>query len=633
MDLIWGSGLQSDFDCTQYHQHSLDTGKTWGVRQSMLTDMVGCPDENQFFDAPDGLTILMTTVQEDVFLLAWDGKIWSRPQAQAQLSGFTDLKNFDTVNFRCRQATPVNGDSIVVVGCDTIGDGDIWLISRKLGDLTEWFPPLNVWSEPVMVATDLPVIWDLETVADPNGRLHVFWNQTDANVPGRVAVHYARLDEDGWHPSVRVFSSLDNRAGKPSVAIDARGRLVATWASTRSGELFFSWADLSVANNRNEWVDPIPLPILQKSATDPEIVVAPSGTLFVVYAIQLNEDRGIYLTNSSDGGDTWSAPVRVFDARQAEWSMVERPKLVINLDNSMSIIWERGSLPGDIGVMGLYYSSSTDGGNSWAPVVPVVEDQISWSDIVIDRNSNIYRFWQNIGSDAPGIWYDVSIDAGKTWRSPENLSGLGEAPGPVSLAKDITGGVQLVQIVERVNEKKVLLNHWEASDNSLVVSKNLELPDIVLSNVVDIAASVLAGNRLAVVYTYATDRNDAPSNQMTLLYTSRGLDSVTGLEPTSTPAIAATAIEPVSPTATASPEVTATGQVQATASEQIQTTPAQGSAAPSTGEEPGADAPTPPGRFVLPGGAWGGLALGTGVAVLIVAITFGLAIRRTRRSE
>jgi hypothetical protein len=111
--------------------------------------------------------------------------------------------------------------------------------------------------------------------------------------------------------------------------------------------------------------------------------------------------------------------------------------------------------------------------------------------------------------------------------------------------------------------------------------------------------------------------------QMSLIYTGRGLDALAEAKPLSVPRQIVVSTE--APPAAETPE-------PATA------TPEAGEAAPAAQTTPtiaGSNSvKTPPGGAVqLPGGAWGGLALGTGVAVAIVAITFGLAMRRTRRVQ
>ena len=101
--LLWQSGLQSGFDCTQYYQWSTNGGESWSDPRIMLEDFVGCPQANQFLQGPDGLTLLFTIIQEDAYLLAWDGSRWSAPQAQNTLNRFLNPQTYTDVNLRCRQ--------------------------------------------------------------------------------------------------------------------------------------------------------------------------------------------------------------------------------------------------------------------------------------------------------------------------------------------------------------------------------------------------------------------------------------------------------------------------------------------------------------------------------------------------
>ncbi|MCI0521507.1 MAG: glycoside hydrolase [Chloroflexi bacterium] len=614
VDLVWDSGLQSGFDCTQYYQHSPDRGITWNHRQVMLADQVGCPQGNQFFETAGGLTLLMTTIQDEVFLLAWDGKMWSNPQPQGILESFVDPVNFDTVSFRCRRAMLVDGERLYVVGCDTVGDGDIWLASRQLGELSEWFPPPNVWSEPVVVASGRPEIKALEVVADEDGRFHVFWSQQDTNAADqfRTGVYYSRLDDDGWQVPVRVFSSPDHRAGHPSVTIDDRGRLVAVWSSQVSGELYFSWADRAAANNPTEWADPMQLPSPRQAVASPVIKMSATGTLNVAYAVQMNEERGIYLIHSTDGGETWSQPVAVFDAVAADWRMVTRPALFVNEQN-LYLTWERQSLPEDLGVIGLYYARSSDGGKTWSLPETVLDSPLQWSELAGAADGTLYRLWQGVTNDIFGTWVGVSTDGGDTWALPANLARLGETMGPTSVVVDSIGRGHLVEIVDRQNEGEVVISHWMGAGEAWTAEDDLLLRDLSLPRVRDISLAIVQNNRLAVVYAFAEPAADGGSASVSLMYTNREIEDL--------PAVSAPeAGGEAAPVTTLTPSPTAEittpeAPVEAT------TTPVAISTTPL------ADGGG------LPGGAWSGLALGAGMAVLIVGITFGLAIRRARRAE
>jgi hypothetical protein len=77
----------------------------------------------------------------------------------------------------------------------------------------------------------------------------------------------------------------------------------------------------------------------------------------VSYAVPLNEGRGIYLTWSSDRGDSWSSPVRVFDAETAGWETVDQPRLAFDEDGALHTVFTRYSLPGGRGPLGLVLRS------------------------------------------------------------------------------------------------------------------------------------------------------------------------------------------------------------------------------------------------------------------------------------
>jgi hypothetical protein len=103
--------------------------------------MPGCPTENEFFESSEGAAILMTTIQDQVYLLAWNGVQWSEPQVQIVLSGFKDPETNSLVTLSCRKAASGGENRLYYTGCDPDGTEDIWITDRPIGSTSDWFPP------------------------------------------------------------------------------------------------------------------------------------------------------------------------------------------------------------------------------------------------------------------------------------------------------------------------------------------------------------------------------------------------------------------------------------------------------------------------------------------------------------
>jgi hypothetical protein len=77
------------------------------------------------------------------------------------------------------------------------------------------------------------------------------------------------------------------------------------------------------------WSTPASLSEAGSSGSWPQIGADAAGNLYALYAVPLNEGRGIYFARSEDGGATWSESRQVFDAAAQGWAMVDHPVLLV----------------------------------------------------------------------------------------------------------------------------------------------------------------------------------------------------------------------------------------------------------------------------------------------------------------
>ena len=85
------------------------------------------------------------------------------------------------------------------------------------------------------------------------------------------------------------------------------------------------------------------MPSPSKINSSPDLVVDGASRIVVAYAVSINEDRGIYVVQSTDNGDTWSLPRQVFDAVRAEWERVEQPKICLGTDGILHLSFVKGT--------------------------------------------------------------------------------------------------------------------------------------------------------------------------------------------------------------------------------------------------------------------------------------------------
>ncbi len=615
--LLWNSGLQSGFDCTQYFQSSNDGGETWSERQLMFADYVGCPQDNQFIPGEQDLTLLMTVIRDEVLLSAWNGSRWSLPQPQGALFSFTDPDTFNAVDFRCRQALKSIPDRLSVVGCDLAGGGDIWITSRLLGSTDDWFPPPTAWTRPRTIASGAIKSGFVTVLVDVNGGFHTAWIQLDETA-AKYKLFYSRLEEEGWSEGIAVVNSPVGEVEAPSLAIDPDNRLFVVWRDSQSGEIYFSWANAGRAISPFEWTAPRGLPMPQSIGSAPDILVQPDGSLLVAYAVPVNEGRGIYLTRSDDHGETWSNPAQIFDAAASGWVMVDNPRLVRSTDGALHLLWTRSQLGERNRPVALYYSSSATDGQSWSEPELVVEQPVEWLEIESAGQLGIHRMWISGEENRTSIWHQISLDEGATWTQPANLTRFGETPQAASLVRAADSQLHLLQAVIDLNGR-VFLDHSIWSGESWVPEQGLTVSSQGGKQALLLGAGISPNGRLAVAFGLREQKDH--QNQDSLLISERQLFDIGVIVPqpsSETPSALALATQPAPETL----QVTPMPEKMATTAPPAEASPTRSASVTPTLQ-------TAP---ISLSNRLSAQAIGALLALLVVGMTAGLALVIVRRA-
>lgn len=488
--LLWQAGHQGAI-CSQYHQWSADGGNSWEAAQPILTDLLVCPDSNKLLVGQNGRLLLLATVegnvQGGVYLAAWNGERWSELREQEPLASFLNPETLRPVSFDCRQDLVVR-EQLMAVGCSSGDSRDVWFLTRPLGDMAHWFPAPSTWQVAPLLATAFDEILFPTIVTDLNGWLHIFWVESNSAV-----INYVRWDGLRWSTSLPVLTSPGGVVDRPVAALTADRRLLVMWNDPESGQIYHSQTDADRALFTEDWISPHPLPVPQAGAASPDVLVAANGVIYVAFAVPVNEGRGIYLTRSTDLGETWSEPVVVFDGVANEWAMVDRPQLTITGNEHLHLLWTRYSSPPAAQPQALAYARSNNGGQRWSEAQMVVRTTLLWSQITGVAENTVHRHWQEMNSGRAMLWQETALDDGQTWSYTSLAASAGEA-GRVRLVKDPIGQLHLVY------GEGLRLHHrlWDGDRWSQAESLVLQHTD--LSQVYSLDAAVTSEGSLAVVY-------------------------------------------------------------------------------------------------------------------------------------
>lgn len=513
--------------CTPYSQASSDGGETWSEPIKILAESAQCPESSEFIQIDPDYSTSLFAIQGDLSISAWDGSVWSNPEIQTGPSSITNPATFDTVLLGCKQAVPYS-EWLFVVGCDQGAGGDIWFMARQLDPLESLFPLPSAWSGDANVVTVSQTIMSLSSIVDDANNIHTLWIQSSSSPTDTFEprIEYARWNGRQWTKAAPVITDLDGLPLNLSLQIDSHQRLLLSWVSQETGDLIFTWASSERANIPPEWMQPIILTSSSKLTDSPAMLVDASDRIVIAYAIILNEERGIYMIQSTDLGETWSSPVKAFDAVSAGWDMVDQPRLALSEDGKLHLLFTQYILSGDQQPVGLYYSQSADGGTTWTTPEVVSERAAQWSKIV-GYKETLHRFWQENNKTTISTHHQISADAGATWGPAAKISSEASVISRPAVSMDASGKIHLLQLTQ---EDIQILQEWEWDEGrwQLLETRKLSMeqqdyPVIVESGITS------QGHLFALLQ--VEDTLPEEEIETSLLYLGRSLELTEAVEP------------------------------------------------------------------------------------------------------
>jgi hypothetical protein len=507
---VWQAGHEGAA-CSLYHQWSSDGGQSWQPRQ-VVFDNQGCPEATQLLVSDDRL-FLLSTFETGRTLTIWDNGLWHEPENQPALTGFVDPETFKSVSLTCGQVAATSGSQLWVVSCGQSGVNDVWYTSRSLVSFIEKLAVTPVWQTPaplVVNTEETEIILDPVLLADPQNQFHLLWAQAAAAVDSAhaelvgQAILYAKWDGAQWTRPTQILQSPLGKTEQPAVAYAPDGRLHAVWSGGNGGQIYYSWASAARAAIASEWVEPVELPMPIFTGRSPDILIGRSGFIYVAYVVPLNEARGVYVVKSSDNGESWSAPVQVFDGVAAGWDGVAAPQLALTADNQVHVLWQERPLPGSSAAARLFYARSDDEGATWTLVEEVKNDtaqagSIVSSQIVAVGTLLLHRIWQEWDGARLSLWHEVSSDQGVTWSRASRVGGFGES-GPASLVTDSAGQTYLMQLASGGTANEYTLKQWQWLNDRWQQTEALPVTTMA-EGLTQLVAAVASDGHLTAVYT------------------------------------------------------------------------------------------------------------------------------------
>ena len=216
----------------------------------------------------------------------------------------------------------------------------------------------------------------------------------------------------------------------PQLFSSPDGRMFRLWNAVpdaqRSGPGFL----LALASPPNTWqtlLEIFPGPGLK--ALDPGIAIGSSQEVAVAYQWYRENPRAkqIRVASSYDGGNTWVQPSTAVESSNRGFA----PKLAWGRGRSLVVAWadERaGDNPWNI-----YARRSPDGGSTWEPEQLLSRfpqgdrGNVAFAPgmVLSDDQDRFWVVWRELRNLRSNVYLSRSIDGGRTWTDPQELSGQG----------------------------------------------------------------------------------------------------------------------------------------------------------------------------------------------------------------
>ena len=527
--MTWQVG-QPQGVCFNYYVVSQDAGETWSERQRANLPYVDCAQDRRLKSGVSDYTLLTDTVKGQMYFTAWNGKEWSQTQSWPELFEFVDSETLNNVRLDCQVPVFLPSQALAVAGCDQESGQDIWVSGRSLTDIDSWFSQVTGWRVAEQIQSTQNNLEHINIAVDSQDGIHALWSQvedpapvaegTEATVLTNDAIYYSYWGGGSWTKPLPIYSALEDSVGRMTVDIGQDGKISLVWKDEAARKLHYTWAVAARAGSALEWAALSDLPVDEMTADMPDLVVDPSGTLFVVYAVPINENRGIYLLSSSDGGKNWSDPQMILDGVQAGLEVVQEPILRAGFDGTLHLLVGDGMLNVS-GVMNrALYLQSTDRGATWTEAQSISSRRVKHYRLLTAAPNTVHRIWQEESEQGDVVYHQLSLDGGETWsRVGRVLNGTGNFwLGDV--VADSAGQLHLFRVSSDAQQIQTI-DYWKWGGADWIEVDNFVAGQTELSGEYPVAAAVNGLGDLAAVTMRGLNELSDQTQAYKLMFTRR----------------------------------------------------------------------------------------------------------------
>ena len=309
------------------------------------------------------------------------GATWTHDQLPKALSPLNGFSSDPAVTFDKK-----GGAYYSFLGIDSAGQQTGLVCLTKPAGSTTWGAPVtvpNVKADKNLMTSDL-------TDGPHAGNVYIGWDNN--NTDGSQSLMLGTSSNEGKAWSTAKVNNTGNTVIGAQPAVGPNGEVYVGWSnykdhtlnlnvSTDGGKTFGTTDNLV-----HKWTAPTGSGLDVKIPSDPQrgVTVFPSidvdrsngpnrGTVYCVYNDgDTTAGLSAFLTKSTDGGKSWSQPLRVNDDAAPGRQDHFMPRVAVDeTDGSVNVVWYDTRNDTSDKKTDVYYARSTDGGSTFEPNVRV----------------------------------------------------------------------------------------------------------------------------------------------------------------------------------------------------------------------------------------------------------------------
>jgi len=198
---------------------------------------------------------------------------------------------------------------------------------------------------------------------------------------------------------------------------------------------------------------------------DPSIILARDGRFYVVWSSKQRGRVDLFMSSSADGR-TWSEERRIYDVPAEDYN----PALMQSRDGRFHLVWCQ--LQRKEGRTDVWYTASRDG-RTWDKPQSITNRGIDWAPTIYEDAKGVLRIlWSSRRSGSRDIWLTRSLDGGKTWLSPDQVTRSSEEDDFPHALQAPSGEHYLVWTRYRRGSAMLELHKDRSSDVVLATSRD-----------------------------------------------------------------------------------------------------------------------------------------------------------------